>query len=50
MDYGDLIVHIMDESTRSFYNLEGLWQKGRELELPPEAPAPASTFTNKVEG
>jgi len=50
LDYGDLIVHIMDESTRSFYNLEGLWNNGRELALPPEAPAPASTFTNQIKG
>jgi len=36
VDYGDLIVHVMDEETRRYYNLEGLWNQGRELELPPE--------------
>jgi ribosome-associated protein len=36
VDYGDLIVHVMDEETRGYYNLEGLWAQGRELELPPE--------------
>jgi ribosome-associated protein len=36
LDYGDLIVHVMDEDTRRHYNLEGLWSQGRELELPPE--------------
>jgi len=36
LDYGDLIIHVMDEDTRSFYNLEGLWNTGRELELPAE--------------
>jgi len=36
MDYGDLIVHVMDESTRQHYKLEELWKEGRELELPPE--------------
>jgi ribosome-associated protein len=25
MDYGDIIVHVFYEETRSFYDLEGLW-------------------------
>ena len=36
MDYGDLIVHVMDENTRHHYKLEELWREGRELELPDE--------------
>ncbi|WP_243303253.1 ribosome silencing factor [Geothrix oryzisoli] len=36
LDYGNLVVHVMDEDTRRHYNLEGLWGAGRELELPPE--------------
>jgi len=36
MDYGDLIVHVMDENTRHHYKLEELWKDGRELELPDE--------------
>ncbi len=41
LDYGDLIVHVMDEETRRHYDLEGLWAQGRELELPAEAPHPS---------
>jgi ribosome-associated protein len=39
LDFGDLIVHVMDEGSRRHYDLEGLWREGRELELPAEAPA-----------
>ena len=36
LDYGSLVVHVMDEETRRHYNLEGLWNAGRELDLPAE--------------
>jgi len=26
MDYGDMIVHVFDEETRAFYDLERLWR------------------------
>jgi ribosome-associated protein len=39
LDYGNLVVHVMDEDTRRHYNVEGLWNAGRELELPAEVHA-----------
>src|SRR5512145_1889692 len=31
MDYGDVIVHIFDEQTRSFYGLERLWGDAKRV-------------------
>ena len=32
LDYGDVIVHIMQDETRLFYHLERLWTDGGNLE------------------
>jgi ribosome-associated protein len=31
MDYGDFVVHIFDEETRSFYGLERLWSDAPDV-------------------
>ncbi|MBI4912630.1 MAG: ribosome silencing factor [Acidobacteria bacterium] len=44
LDYGDFLVHVMDEDSRRHYNLEELWKAGRELDLPPEPPPPSAAL------
>lgn len=34
LDYIDVMVHVMHEELRAFYDLEGLWGDAKELELP----------------
>ena len=31
MDYSDIILHIFQEETRSFYNLEELWGDAKKI-------------------
>ncbi len=33
MDYRDMIVHIFDRESRSFYNLERIWSDGKSIEV-----------------
>ncbi|MGD0845172.1 MAG: ribosome silencing factor [Geobacteraceae bacterium] len=36
IDYGDVIVHIFQEKTRRYYNLDDLWIAAPGLEIPQE--------------
>lgn len=31
LDYGPMIVHVMDQKTRDFYSIEKLWERGRPV-------------------
>ena len=42
LDYGALIVHIMDEKTRAFYSIEKLWERGRPVKWNGVAAKPAA--------
>ena len=33
MDYGDFVIHIFDEESRSFYDIERLWRDGKQLDF-----------------
>ena len=35
MDFGDIVVHIMSQEAREFYDLEGLWADATILEVAP---------------
>src|ERR1044071_93643 len=40
IDYGDFIVHVFDEKSRRFYDLERLWREAKRLDIPPEQLGP----------
>ncbi|MCM0081146.1 ribosome silencing factor [Geomonas sp. Red32] len=36
VDYGDVIVHVFQEEVRALYNLDELWNRAAEIEIPDE--------------
>lgn len=40
LDYGQVLIHVMDQKTREFYAVERLWAQGRRIEW--AAPKPAA--------
>jgi len=49
IDYGDFIVHVFDEKSRRFYDLERLWREARRFDVPPEQLGPeGSEFRSQV--
>lgn len=36
LDYGDIMVHVFQEESREFYNLEGLWADAKITEITEE--------------
>jgi ribosome-associated protein len=36
VDYGDFVVHVFEEKSRRFYDLERLWRDAARVQLPPE--------------
>ncbi len=37
LDYGDLVVHVFDEETRAYYDLERLWGNAPRIAFEPAA-------------
>jgi ribosome-associated protein len=38
LDYGDLVVHLFDDETREYYDLEHLWSGAKKIDFVPEPP------------
>lgn len=49
LDYGHVIIHVFYESTRNFYNLEGLWADAERIETPSMREMAASGNTDRTD-
>ena len=41
LDYGDVVIHLFDDETRSYYGLEDLWGQARPVPFEPRSPGTA---------
>ncbi len=48
MDCVDIVVHIFDEETRAFYNLEHLWHQAPRVEVPEISSAATSALSTQA--
>lgn len=48
LDYGDLVVHLLDAEAREFWDLEGLWSDAKRVPLPASIPQRGSAATASV--
>ncbi|MBN8603936.1 MAG: ribosome silencing factor [Candidatus Moraniibacteriota bacterium] len=44
MDYGSIVIHLFDDETRSFYNLENLWADGKPVDVSDIVQASSATM------
>jgi ribosome-associated protein len=50
MDYGDTIIHIFEEETRAYYELEKLWLDAPRIDIPQEhRPGPKDQHASRDE-
>jgi ribosome-associated protein len=50
IDYGDFIVHIFDEKSRRFYDLERLWRQAKRLDVSLNNIGQLSNFVSTTSG
>jgi len=47
LDYGDVVIHLFDEETRTYYALEDLWAQAKRVPLEPGDHASGGEAPNK---